>query len=340
MECRVKESGQSRILNKWLIVSFIFSVLFVISCKEEPSDSNEKIEKKEVMIPRFNVDSAYQKVEKQLSFGPRIPGTEEHVACKNWFVEILESYGAEVIDQQFRTNASYSSSIQAHNIVGRFNKDYKKRILLAAHWDSRHIADADQDEANHSKPVPGADDGASGVAVLLEIARIIQENPIEMGVDIVFFDMEDQGTNSDQDSWGKGAQHWSRNLHVPGYRPKYGVLLDMVGTKNARFGKEAYSMQFAREPLEKIWKLAQNMGYSDLFVNDNVGAVTDDHFFVNTISGIPMLDIINKPVNSDSGFGPHWHTITDDLNIIDKRTLRVVGQVVTTALYRESGGTL
>jgi hypothetical protein len=160
-----------------------------------------------------------------------------------------------------------------------------------------------------------------------------------MGVDLIFFDMEDQG-GTERNSWGVGAQHWAKNLHKPGYRAKYGVLLDMIGTKNARFGKEAWSIRYAKQPLDKIWQLAQNMGYSDLFVNDEVGPVTDDHYFVNTISGIPMLDIINKPLVSETGFGPHWHTLNDDLEIIDKRTLRIVGQVVTTALYRESNNTL
>ena len=295
---------------------------------------------KNVKIPVFQVDSAYSHIEKQMSFGPRIPGSQSHTDCKDWMASKLKEYGADVIEQNFTENSSFKSGLKATNVIGQFNPEFKKRIILAAHWDTRYAADADPDPANHTKPVPGADDGGSGVGVILEIARLLSENPIEMGVDVIFFDLEDQGTNDERDSWGLGAQYWSRNLHKPGYRAKYGVLLDMVGTKNARFGKEAYSMRYAKNPTNKIWQLAQNMGYSDLFVNDNIGGVTDDHYFVNTIAGIPMLDIINKPIGSETGFGPHWHTLQDDMDIIDKRTLRVVGQVVTTALYREYAGTL
>jgi hypothetical protein len=313
------------------------------SCKTD--NKNEKSTddapvKNIVKIPAFNGDSAYQFVAKQVEFGPRVPGTDEHVACKNWLVGKLNSYGADVIEQDFVAKIYTGDKWNATNIIGQFNKDAKKRVVLAAHWDSRMIAEEDSNEEKREEPILGADDGASGVGVLLEIARLLQENPIDLGVDIVFFDAEDQGkrgANSPPEHWCLGAQHWSRNPHRSNYKPQYGILLDMVGSKNPSFGKDAVSRKYASKILDKVWTLAQNMGYSDMFVNTET-SVTDDHYFVNIIAGIPMIDIINQPPNSKTSFGSHWHTHKDDMNIINKRSLKVVGQVVTAAIYKTNNG--
>lgn len=322
---------------KYLLVGALFLSLLV-SCKEDKSSAAVSTVKKSVTIPIFNADNAFQNIEKQLAFGYRVPGTAEHKACGEWIAESMKSLGANVIIQDFEADFLGKKNVPSFNIMTQFNPDHKKRILLGAHWDSRLIADKDDERAD--QPIPGADDGASGVAVLLEIARIISENPIDMGVDIIFFDTEDQGDNNSNESWAKGSQYWGKNKVPKNYDAEYGILLDMVGSEGAVFGLEEYSYVNARPYQEKIWTLAKRMGYSDFFRDETSGAVMDDHFWVMKNASIPMLDIINQKPGDRSSFGEYHHTHDDDIDIISKRTLRVVGQVVTAALYNESIGTL
>ncbi len=320
--------------------------LTFIGCGEDTATAVEEppveiVPKNKVAVPKFDKDSAYSFIEKQVAFGPRVPNTPEHQAAKAWLVDQLKGFGAAVIEQDFQAEAYTGTMLNGTNIIGQYNPSAKKRVLLAAHWDSRHVTDHDEDENRRNEPVMGADDGASGVGVLLEIARQLQVNPIEMGVDIIFFDLEDYGdggANAKHTTWCLGSQHWSRNFHKPNYKAKYGILLDMVGGKNARFAKEQVSVAFAPHVVNKVWKLAQSMGYGNFFVNDNGRQLTDDHLFVNQIAKIPMIDIINLPLGSETGFMPHWHTTHDDMEGIDKRTLKAVGQVVLASVYREANG--
>ena len=296
-----------------------------------------------VKIPAFNADSTFLFIEKQLSFGTRVPGTETHKECKDWLVGKFKSFGAEVIEQDFTANFYTGEAAEATNIIAQFKPKMNKRIILAAHWDTRMFGDKDPDPKMRDKPIPGADDGGSGVAILLEIARLLKENPINMGVDIILFDAEDQGKtgdggNANNSYWCLGSQYWAKNKHKSNYTAQYGILLDMVGAKNPTFGKDDISRQFAGQQVEKLWTMASRMGYSDMFVNRNTGGIIDDHVYVNTIAKIPMLDIINRSPNTASSFQKCWHTHCDDLSVIDKRTLKVVGQVVTAALYKESTG--
>ena len=324
------------------ILYLAFLSLIFIQCKEEkPAPAVEK--KTPVTIPAFNQDSAFVFLEKQLEFGPRVPGTESHKACKDWMVQKFESYGASVVQQDFIANIYTGDKWEATNIIAQFNPSHKERVILSAHWDSRFIGEEDPDKKKKDQPIPGADDAGSGVAVLIEIARQLSENPIDLGIDIILWDAEDQGKRgptSPADLWCLGSQHWARKKHKKNYRARYGINLDMVGAKNPRFAKEEVSRQYASKVLDKVWKLAQNMGYSDMFVNDFTNGLTDDHTFINRIAKIPMIDIINQPKGSKTGFVPHWHTHGDDINAIDKRTLRVVGQVVLATIFRESDGSI
>ncbi len=334
-------------------ILFLAAALFLaFSCNNDTAGTQVQEPPVEaVPVPRFDRDSAYAYIEKQLSFGSRALGMPGHQACKEWLAEKLSSFGASVIQQDFQARVYTGDVFPATNIIGRFNPESNNRILLAAHWDTRHIADSPLAEERQEEPILGADDGASGVGVLLEIARQLGDNPIDWGVDIIFFDAEDYGQDTKEDeqiareeaekrrnTWALGAQHWSRNPHVSRQNVEYGILLDMVGAEGARFPKEGVSMNFARPVVQKVWKLAQQMGYGNYFVNQRSGEITDDHFFVNTIARIPMINIIHKPVETETGFGSHWHTHNDDIDIIDKRTLRAVGQLVLAVVYRENNG--
>jgi glutaminyl-peptide cyclotransferase len=327
-------------LSAFRLAGFFSLLITVAGCKFDRGGQENAV----VVVasaPSFQRDTAFAYIEAQLAFGPRAPGTEAHAACGRWLAEELRALSADVVEQRFTAKGYTGITYQGLNIIGQYNPSAGKRILLAAHWDSRHTADSPLFFGDQNQPVPGADDGASGVAVLLEIARILRDNPVDIGVDIVFFDLEDQGETGAEnpESWGLGAQYWSRNPHRAGYQAKYGILLDMVGAKDARFPKEYWSQRFARELVDKVWKLARNLGYGNFFVETDGGAVTDDHYFVNTIAGIKMINIINRPAQSETGFGHYWHTPDDDIGVIDRRTLRAVGQVVLTVVYRENSGT-
>lgn len=332
---------------------FTLAILITLGLSACKSDKAEETSAppKTVAVPRFDRDSAFVFVQKQVSFGPRVPNSEAHKACREWLVSKFKAYGATVIEQSFEAKAYTGEVLKSTNIIAQYNPANSNRIVLAAHWDSRPMADSPINQERRNEAVLGADDGASGVGVLLELARQLQANPLDLGVDIVLFDAEDYGESKEEYaneeeqrlsvySWGLGSQYWSRNLHAGNYRPRYGILLDMVGAKGARFPKESYSVRFAPDVVEKVWKLAQNMGYSNYFVEADGGGVTDDHFFVNTIAGIKMIDIINRPDQTETGFGAHWHTHNDDMRIIDPLTLRAVGQVMLAVVYREASDSI
>lgn len=331
-------------IRKFNILTFIALTAFLIvgsySCKSDKKET-PTVQKLRVKIPKFNGETAYRYVEKQLSFGYRIPGTKEHAATKDWYVEQLKSVGAEVEVQEFKSDFLGKKDQQSYNVIASFNPDHSHRVMLAAHWDSRLIAEKDEDKTRQDDPIMGADDGATGVAVLLEIANIIKSNPIDLGIDIVLFDAEDQGTpGGANETWCLGSQYWGKNPHEPNYKAKFGILLDMVGAEGARFGREQYSVINAGAIVDKVWSLAQGMGYSDFFADYKTGAI-DDHVFVMRERGFPMIDIINMPIDettNDPTFGHYHHTHKDDIDIISKRTLKVVGQVVTAVIYKESDG--
>lgn len=330
------------ILNKRFLLACAPLFLLLAMCKTDSSDTRTPAPTKpRVKIPTFDADSAYTYVDTQVGFGPRVPGTDAHKQCKNWLVAKFEEFGADVISQDFNAKIYTGDIWSSSNVIAQINKDHKSRILLSAHWDSRFMSE--EDESEKDQPTLGADDGGSGVGVLLEIARLLNENPIDLGVDIILWDAEDQGKRGDDpgntNTWGLGSQYWSKNQHKKNYRAMYMINLDMVGANKPTFHKEYWSMQYAAQTVDKIWTLAGRMGYSDMFVDRQFGGVTDDHYFVNTLTKIPALDIINQPFSEKGGFQKCWHKKCDDMSGINKRSLQVVGQVVTAVLYKESDGT-
>ena len=259
--------------------------------------------------------------------------------CGNYLADKLTEFGAKVTSQYVDLPAYTGTLLKARNIIGSYKPDTKKRIALFSHWDSRPWADADPDAKKHYTPILGANDGASGVGVLLEIARHLQKQLPEMGIDIVFVDAEDYGTHQayngphKEEYWGLGSQYWARNPHVQGYNARFGILLDMVGGKNAEFRYESLSHEVAPNVNEKVWKTANALGFGRYFVQKKGGFVTDDHTFINKYAKIPTIDIV--PYYPEGDFFEHWHTVKDDMDAIDKATLQAVGQTVMQVIYSE-----
>lgn len=294
----------------------------------------------EIRVPTFNADSAYTYIEKQVSFGPRVPNTKAHQQCGDYLIAQLETFGAKVYSQQADLMAYNGTILKSRNIIGVYNPETKKRVLLCAHWDSRPYADADESRNFHT-PIDGANDGASGVGVLLEIARNIQQQAPAIGIDIVFFDAEDYGIpefyNEDYkpDTWCLGSQYWGRIPHVANYKARFGILLDMVGGKDATFYYEGYSKRTASQVMQKIWDTAHQLGYAKYFIKNEGGEVVDDHVYINSFRQIPCVDIIDHNPNTDTGFNDTWHTLNDNIDHIDRQTLKAVGQTVLTVIYNE-----
>ena len=324
---------------------FLYCLLLfgLLACQEESQVQQPKQELVLVAAPNFHADSAYQFVAKQVAFGPRTPNSKAHQQCGDYLLETLSSFGMSVSVQNFTATAYDGLQMNGRNIIGSFNPQATRRILLAAHWDTRRLADKEKDESKRQQAIDGANDGGSGVAVILEIMRTIHlaaEKP-NIGIDVIFFDLEDDGVpeyqkfsgGNDADYWCHGSRYWSKNPHKAGYTAYYGILLDMVGARNAQFKKEGYSMQFAALVVEKVWAIAQKLNYGSYFLNQkSSGGVLDDHYFVNVNAKIPMIDIIEY----DQNFGAYHHTLDDNLSIIDPNSLKAVGQTVLQCLYQEA----
>lgn len=339
-ETALKTIRTGNYVSKITLAVFICCTFFACTTNENPP-ATETVQKPASFVakaPAFNQDSAYFWIQKQVDFGPRVPGTKAHADCAAFIEHTLKGCGLSVIIQSAPVNTYDGKIFSLKNIIASYKPELQKRVLLLAHWDSRPIADNDSKDVN--KPIDGADDGASGVAVLLEIARQLQKADLKIGVDLFFSDLEDYGQpdNSDkpkmQDSWCLGTQYWAKYPHTPGYRATYGILLDMVGAKGAVFPREGTGSHFAPDVVQKVWGIAKNIGYGSYFIDDNTGSTTDDHLYVNTIANIPCIDIVHmSPVSGT--YGDHHHTHKDNMDIIDKNTLKVVGQTVLEVLWQE-----
>ena len=332
-------------------------LLFMTSCgTTKKSQQNSQ----PVVNIEFNADSAYAFCAAQCAFGPRTMNSEAHERCLQWIQQKFQDYGCQVTLQQADLRGYDGTILKSTNIIARqpsaISRQPSSRILVCAHWDSRPWADNDPDSANWRKPVMAANDGASGVAVMLELARLLQQHDsARVAVDFVCFDAEDWGVPQwsdevDADSWALGAQHWAASyaassssdassssaatVSQPSY--DYAILLDMVGGQGAKFYHEYYSLQYARPVVEKVWQAASAAGYGSFFPSKNGGGVTDDHIPVNEKAHIPCIDIINHyPDCEQSSFGPTWHTVNDDMQHLDKNTLQAVGQTLVQLIYSD-----
>lgn len=315
--------------------------------KVQNIEETEEVAKVNPVGPSFNADSAYAFTKAQCDFGPRDMNSRGHDLCGEWIVSKFKEYGCKVTTQTATLAGYDGTKLRSRNIMASINPEATTRILLCAHWDSRPWADNDPDSANWRKPILAANDAASGVAVMLELARIIKKSKDEkafnkqLGIDFVCFDAEDWGTPQwadvadNADSWALGAQYWSKNL-PQGYEARYGILLDMVGGVGAKFYREGMSMQYAPEIVKKVWRAAREVGFGSYFPKEDGGMITDDHVPVNQFAKIPTIDII--PYYADcqqSSFGPTWHTLADNMENIDKNTLKAVGQTLVQVIYKE-----
>ncbi len=312
--------------------------------------TKKQVEQQPVVSIQFSADSAYQFCAAQCQFGPRTMNSEAHELCGQWIGQKFLQYGYQVDYQKADLKGYDGTILKSTNIIARQsiadNKQQTGRILICAHWDSRPWADNDPDSTNWYKPVMAANDGASGVAVMLELARLIQQHDsLNVAVDFVCFDAEDWGIpqwdekGDGTDSWALGSQYWAKSQQSSANSQQsylYAILLDMVGGQGAKFYQEVYSMQKASQIVEKVWRAASAAGYGSFFPMQEGGYVTDDHVSVNDIAQIPCIDIINHYPNCPQGsFGPTWHTINDDMQHIDKNTLQAVGQTLLQVLYNE-----
>ena len=333
---------KSKIMIALLIVALIAGAAFnfLPSNKAEVSET-EEIEKVQPVGHDFNADSAYIYLQEQCNFGPRTMNSTAHDKCEKWIIQKFEQYGCKVTTQKATLNGYDGTPLRSTNIIASYNPEATTRIMFCAHWDCRPWADNDPDSTNWHKPIVAANDAASGVGVMIELARILKGSGLELGVDFICFDAEDYGTpqwfegEDPGDTWALGAQYFANNL-PEGYAPRYGILLDMVGGVGAKFYREGMSMQYAPAIVKKVWNAARQVGYGSYFPKDDGGMITDDHIPVNQTANIPCIDVIPYyPDCAQSSFGPTWHTIADNMDNIDKNTLKAVGQTMVQVLFTE-----
>jgi len=316
-----------------LCVYMLFVALSLCACGRRTT-ANVPVTGDGIPMPVFDTDTAMSYIKAQTDMGPRVPGSDAHSRCGDFLVSTLRRFEPDtVIEQRVDVTAWNGDRLPLRNIMARFNQRADvKPVLLVAHWDSRPWADAETDAAKAVLPIDGANDGASGVAVLLEIARQASLHGTIMPVDILLVDGEDYGSHDDHgddSSWCLGTQAWlACSPYGNESMPRYAILLDMVGGRDARFHREYISNRFAPGIVDMVWNAAATLGMSDRFVNEQGGAVTDDHYFLN-LAGIPAIDIIESKNPETGTFNPTWHTLGDTYGNIDPAAITDTGRLVS-----------
>ena len=271
---------------------------------------------------RFDGQRAYDYVRRQLEFGPRVPGTAGHRQAGDWLVATLRETADTVLVQEWVHVTARGDSLPMRNILARFRPASAERVLYVAHWDTRPVAEKEPDPARRSLPIPGANDGGSGVAVLLGIADALAAAPPSVGVDLLLVDGEDYGDfDRDQDVF-IGSRWFARHLPAPGYQPMFGVVWDMVGDRHLQIFQESNSVRAAPEVVARVWGVAAELGYRDVFVPQARYAIADDHLPLIAV-GLRVIDVI------DFDFPAH-HQLGDDLGAVSAGSLQVVGDVALT----------
>ncbi len=326
-----------------IFVSALLIGVFCASCAKKQVKSETPVESDSSRLTSvvFSGDSAYAYVVKQCDFGPRTPGSEAHADCGDWLASKFRSFGLNVTEQKAPVTAWDGKTFICRNIVASYRSENPERVLICAHWDSRPWADCEADENRRMQAILGANDGASGIAVMLELARLVESLNPAVGVDFICFDLEDYGRpeweepGGTEDEWCLGSAYWAAHPHVAGYRARYGILLDMVGDAKAKFHYEGFSLRYAPGVLARVWGVAQSVGAGALFVQADGAYVTDDHLPLNRVAGIPTIDIIDFQGMGQHSFAATWHTLADTPENISPLTLRTVGQTLLQVLAEE-----
>jgi hypothetical protein len=280
-------------------------------------------------VPRFDEDHAFSYLVAQCDFGPRNPGSDGYYACLDYLITELDQSANEIILQDFSYQEQrYNKRYNLENIIARFNPDAEFQTVISAHWDTRPWADQEDLRQDRDQPIIGANDGASGVAILLELARIMGENPPPIGVNLVFFDGEDLGVPGENETYCQGSRFFAKNLPIP--RPNEAINLDMVGDKQLVLPIERYSLEYHPELVRHLWDRAKDMGL-DAFIGRVDYAIYDDHIPLNEIAGIPSIDLIDfKYPNSYANF---WHTLNDIPENCSEESLGQVGALMVDYIY-------
>ena len=284
-------------------------------------------------VPRFDEDHAFSYLVAQCDFGPRNPGSDGYYACLDYLITELDQSANEIILQDFSyQERRYNKKYNLENIIARFNPDAEFQTVISAHWDTRPWADEEDLRQDRDQPIIGANDGASGVAILLELAKIMGENPPPIGVNLVFFDGEDMGVPGENETYCQGSRFFAKNLPIP--RPNEAINLDMVGDKQLVLPIERYSLKYHPKLVRHLWDRAKEMGL-DAFIGRVDYAIYDDHIPLNEIAGIPSIDIIDfKYPNSYANF---WHTMNDIPENCSEESLGQVGDLMVDYIYNREG---
>ncbi|MGH7529007.1 MAG: M28 family peptidase [Gemmatimonadales bacterium] len=294
-----------------------FTILLLVSCQARAGGGRAE----------FNGQTAFGYLERQLAFGPRVPGTPPHQRMGDWLLAELRARADTVVVQEISHQTRDGKTLALRNFFARFHPAATERILFVAHWDTRPVADRSQNIGQQRLPVPGANDGASGVAVLLGVADALRARPATVGVDLLFVDGEDYGDFDDPDRHDVLiGSRWFASHQPPGYQPLYAVLFDMVGDKDLQIPQEGYSVSQAPEVVRLVWEAAERLGHDDVFVDRPGQAITDDHLPLQE-AGIRAIDVIDFEY-------PYWHTTEDTIDKVSAASLQIVGDVAV-ALVRQ-----
>ncbi len=319
--------------NIYLITALLIFISFSCTKKEEEQPVKPSFELiKNDVIPAFDSDNAFDHISKFSALGPRVPNSKEHQMAKNYIITVLQPLADSLAITDFIQNGYENDKLNLTNITASFNPGAKNRIFLCAHWDSRPWADAEKDKALHTSPVLGANDGGSGVGVLLELAKVLHAKKVDYGIDLIFFDGEDYGRHSDLSKFFLGSTYFAQTKGS--YSPAFGILLDLVGDKEAKFYKEESSIQAAENIVDLVWSAAAATS-SKHFISEPKYAISDDHTPINQ-AGIKCIDIIDAELvgaSENIGRRAYWHTLRDDIDNIGIDTIDDLGKVLNYFIY-------
>lgn len=270
-------------------------------------------------VVEFDGAKAMEYVRAQMAFGARVPGTAAHRNAGDWLAREFGARADTVIQQTWTHTTADGKRLPMRNVLARFNPSATRRVLYVAHWDSRPRAEKATDPSRRSLPVPGANDGASGVAILLALADALKAKRTDIGVDLLLVDGEDWGDFDNNTDVLIGSRYFAKNLPEAGYAPEFGIVWDMVGKPDARFQYESHSVRAAPEVVQRVWTIAAQVGHGQYFPKFEYGPITDDHVPLIEV-GLKVIDVIDLEFD-------HHHTPEDTEDKVSPLTLQAVGDV-------------